>query len=328
MEVLAAAAADGHTALPRSLVAAVLSGRDLDPARTVDEAIGTGTVVAVGDLLALADLSAAEERIARVLADLARTGRLEVADVPVWTPVGPADGHLVAAAESLTVDGFVQELAGVPAGSRVVLVGDPGLPRPAGAGQVFADLLSVADALGVPVRESATPARDEPLPALCAAVRAGSLPPLAPDPEHRVVVVPVPDSHTAVHRTRQLVTHSIPRRLGLSGDEVAVVTAMRRGPAGVDALRAAGLPAYGVRESLSRRWPAVVAVLPAEACGLLSRPVVYAMFTRATGHLSVVHGAGPVLARAVRDVPARPRRTRLPALLREYATQAPREVVV
>ena len=57
------------------------------------------------------------------------------------------------------------------------------------------------------------------------------------------------------------------------------------------------------------------AVLPPEACGILSRPVVYALFSRATTHLSVVHAAGPTLARAVRTVTARPRRTRLPELL-------------
>ena len=63
-------------------------------------------------------------------------------------------------------------------------------------------------------------------------------------------------------------------------------------------------------------FPAVVAVLPAEAGGLLSRPLVYTAFTRAQRHLSVVHAAGAALARAVRDVGARPRRTRLAALLR------------
>jgi exodeoxyribonuclease V alpha subunit len=60
----------------------------------------------------------------------------------------------------------------------------------------------------------------------------------------------------------------------------------------------------------------VVVTLPAEAGGMLSRPLVYTALTRAQRHLSVVHAAGPALARGVREVDARPRRTRLAALLR------------
>jgi hypothetical protein len=115
------------------------------------------------------------------------------------------------------------------------------------------------------------------------------------------------------------VTDSLPRALGLRGDDVVVLTPVRRGPAGADALRAAGLTALGPREAAGRTWPGVVAVLPPEACGVLSRPLVYAMFSRATRHLSVVHAAGPALARAVRETGARPRRTRLVALLTEGA---------
>jgi hypothetical protein len=131
-----------------------------------------------------------------------------------------------------------------------------------------------------------------------------------------VVVIQAADGAEAAHRAHQLVTNSLPRALGLSGDDVVVVTPVRRGPAGVDTLRAAGLPALTVREALTGTWPGVVAVLPPEACGVLSRPLVYAMFSRAMRHLSVVHAAGPTLARAVRETGARPRRTRLAALLR------------
>jgi exodeoxyribonuclease V alpha subunit len=74
--------------------------------------------------------------------------------------------------------------------------------------------------------------------------------------------------------------------------------------------------AITVHRAQGSEWPGVVAVLPAEATGMLSRPLVYTAFTRARRHLSVVHGAGPALARAVRVVGARPRRTRLTELLR------------
>ena len=73
--------------------------------------------------------------------------------------------------------------------------------------------------------------------------------------------------------------------------------------------------ALTVHRAQGSEWPAVVAVFPAEASGMLSRPLVYTALTRAQQHLSVVHGAGPALARAVRTIGERPRETRLAALL-------------
>jgi exodeoxyribonuclease V alpha subunit len=75
--------------------------------------------------------------------------------------------------------------------------------------------------------------------------------------------------------------------------------------------------ALTVHRAQGSEWPAVVGVFPAEASGMLSRPLVYTALTRAQQHLSVVHGAGPALARAVRTVGERPRETRLAALLAE-----------
>jgi exodeoxyribonuclease V alpha subunit len=74
--------------------------------------------------------------------------------------------------------------------------------------------------------------------------------------------------------------------------------------------------AITVHRAQGSEWPAVVSVLPPEAGGMLSRPLVYTAWTRAQRHLSVVHAAGAALARGVREVGARPRRTRLTALLR------------
>jgi exodeoxyribonuclease V alpha subunit len=75
--------------------------------------------------------------------------------------------------------------------------------------------------------------------------------------------------------------------------------------------------AITVHRAQGSEWPAVVAVFPAEATGMLSRPLVYTALTRAQHHLSVVHGAGPALARAVRTIGEHPRETRLAALLTE-----------
>lgn len=75
--------------------------------------------------------------------------------------------------------------------------------------------------------------------------------------------------------------------------------------------------AITVHRAQGSEFPAVVVVVPSEASGMLSRPLVYTALTRAQRHLSVVPAVGPALRRAVRDVGARPRRTRLMTTLTE-----------
>lgn len=105
-----------------------------------------------------------------------------------------------------------------------------------------------------------------------------------------------------------------------TADGGALVVAFAAGPVTVPAKLLGDLRhgwAVTVHRGQGSEWPAVVAVLPGEAAGMLSRPLVYTAFTRARRHLSVVHAAGPALARAVRSVDERPRRTRLAELLHE-----------
>ena len=78
--------------------------------------------------------------------------------------------------------------------------------------------------------------------------------------------------------------------------------------------------AITVHRAQGSEWEAVVAVMPPEAGSMLSRPLVYTALTRARRHLTVVHAAGPLLARAVREIGSLPRRTRLEALLRATLT--------
>ncbi len=78
--------------------------------------------------------------------------------------------------------------------------------------------------------------------------------------------------------------------------------------------------ALTAHQAVGDRWPAVVAVLPGDAVPSLSRPWIYTAFGRADRHLSVVHGVEQALPRAVAEVVAKPRTTRLPLLL---ATQVP-----
>ncbi|WP_329261633.1 ATP-dependent RecD-like DNA helicase [Streptomyces pseudovenezuelae] len=73
--------------------------------------------------------------------------------------------------------------------------------------------------------------------------------------------------------------------------------------------------ALTAHQAVGGRWPAAVVVLPGDAAQALSRPWVYTAFGRAERHLSVVHGAEQALPRAVAEIPAKPRTTRLPVLL-------------
>ncbi|CAL9380179.1 ATP-dependent RecD-like DNA helicase [Streptomyces sp. enrichment culture] len=73
--------------------------------------------------------------------------------------------------------------------------------------------------------------------------------------------------------------------------------------------------ALTAHQAAGGRWPAVVVVLPGDAVPALSRPWIYTAFGRAERHLSVVHGVEQALPRAVAEVAAKPRTTRLPALL-------------
>jgi exodeoxyribonuclease V alpha subunit len=80
--------------------------------------------------------------------------------------------------------------------------------------------------------------------------------------------------------------------------------------------------AITVHRAQGSEWDAVVAVLPPEAGNMLSRPLVYTALTRARRHLSIVHAAGPAVARGVREVGSLPRRTRLAGLLRDELAPA------
>ncbi|QNE78295.1 DNA helicase RecD [Streptomyces finlayi] len=78
--------------------------------------------------------------------------------------------------------------------------------------------------------------------------------------------------------------------------------------------------ALSAHQAAGMRWPAVVVVLPGDAAQALSRPWVYTAFSRAERHLSVVHGVDQALPRAVAEVPAQERTTRLRPLLEALPT--------
>jgi exodeoxyribonuclease V alpha subunit len=116
---------------------------------------------------------------------------------------------------------------------------------------------------------------------------------------------------------------------GFANGEVGVVTktgdgsldvAFASGPVTVTGKAMSDLRhgwAITVHRAQGSEWPGVVVVVPPEAGGMLSRPLIYTALTRAQNHLSIVHASGAALARAVRDVDVRPRRTRLAQVLVE-----------
>ncbi|RBY87675.1 AAA family ATPase [Blastococcus sp. TF02A-30] len=119
--------------------------------------------------------------------------------------------------------------------------------------------------------------------------------------------------------------------IGFANGEVGTVTKAGDGSLGIDfssgpvTVTGTALSdlrhgwAITVHRAQGSEWPGVVVCLPPEAGGMLSRPLVYTALTRAQKHLSIVHASGAALARAVREVDVRPRRTRLARLLAETA---------
>jgi exodeoxyribonuclease V alpha subunit len=298
----------------------------------------------------------------------------------------PLDAELVVVDESsmLDVELAAALIEACADGTRLLLVGDPAQLPSIGPGRVLADII---DSGAVPVTELTTLYRQRDggtIAKLATAVRGGDLA-AVDSPEREVVIVTARRSAEAAHRVTQLVTDSIPRALGITAEDIQVVTPVHKGPAGTIELNRAlkaklnpgpgahrgfdpgdrvvavanhaddgfangevgtvvtgdsdglmvsfsGLPvtvptrlladlrhgwAITVHRAQGSEWPAVVAVFPGEATGMLSRPLVYTALTRAQHHLSVVHGAGPALARAVRTIGEHPRETRLAALLSE-----------
>jgi hypothetical protein len=73
--------------------------------------------------------------------------------------------------------------------------------------------------------------------------------------------------------------------------------------------------ALTAHQAVGVRSPAAVVVLPGDAGSALTRSWVYTAFGRGERHLSVVQGADQALHRAVAELPAKPRTTRLLGLL-------------
>jgi hypothetical protein len=267
--------------------------------------------------VALEALATAEEAVADEVLGLASEGRLALVlgDVPASASV-----YLVPDAHRLDLESLAAQLQQAPADAPVVVSGDPDALPGSAPGAVLRDLVEWG---ALPVRDLRPDPADGPaLARLPAAVRRGVLP--APErTDHSVVVVPCVDDEAVLRRVGQLVTDSIPRVFGVAASDVLVLTPLRRGSAGADAL-AAALPdvvVLTVHEAAGRSVPAVVACFPGQAAGVLTRALVYTSTVVAQQHLSVVTAAGDALPAAVAEPSLRRRVTRLGAMLAAGAAE-------
>lgn len=289
---------------------------DSELAAALFEACADGThLLLVGDPAQLPSIGPG-----RVLGDLLASGRVPVTELK--TLYRQAEGGAIARLATAVRSG---ELPAVDSPDREVVV----VPATGSAQAAHRVVQLVTDsiprALGIPAADIqvVTPVHRGPAGtielnrALKAVLNPGQGTVAGFDPGDRVVA-------TANHLDLEPV--------GFANGEVGVVTGAKEGTVSIDfasgpvSVSGKALTdlrhgwAITVHRAQGSEWPAVVAVLPPEASGMLSRPLVYTALTRAQRHLSIVHAAGPVVARAVRDVGARPRRTRLTQLLEEEIT--------
>lgn len=241
----------------------------------------------------------------RVFGDVIASGAVPVVDLPA-EPRGPID--------TLTAAARAGELARVKSPDRAVVIVPAADARAAAHRTVQLVTDSIPRALDIPAGEvlAVTPVRrgEAGADALNRALKERLNPGSGPyDPGDRVVTVT--DLPGAAAGEFGTVTAVHPEQGTLEVDFPA-------GPATVPGAAVRHGWAVTVSRAQGARWPGVVAVLPGEAGGALSRPLAVGAFGRARRHLSVVHAAGPELARAVRERTDPQRRTRLAALLREH----------
>ncbi len=272
---------------------------DLERAAALIDACMDGThLVLAGDPAALASPSPG-----RVLGDILASGAIPVTELSP-EPGGAIERLAAAAREGslVPVDPADREVVVVPAGEACEAAHR--------AVQLVTD--SIPRALGIPAAEVVvvTPAQrgEAGAVALNQALKERLNPGPGPyDEGDRVVAVAdLPGASAGEFGT-----------VSARSDGETVSVAFPSGTAEVPSASVRHGWAVTVHRAQGTRWPGVVAVMPGEAAGALSRPLVVGAFTRALRHLSVVHAAGPQLAQALRERAETPRRTRLAALLRE-----------
>ena len=281
---------------------------DVELAAALVEAVDDGShLLLVGDPAQLPSIGPG-----RVLADVIDSGAIPVTELS--TLYRQAEGGAIARLATAVRGG---DLPAVDSPDREVVV----VPAPDSRAAALRVLQLMTDsiprALGIPAGEVQ----------VVTTVHRGAAGTVALNAALKERLNPGPGEHAGFDAGDRVVATANHAEAGFANGEVGVVTGGRAGavtvdfPAGPVTVPAAARGdlrhgwALTVHRAQGSEWPAVITVLPGDAAGMLSRPLVYTAFTRARRHLSVVHAAGPALARAVGQIGARPRRTRLAGLL-------------
>lgn len=239
---------DGHTVTPAESVRLGLRGLGVaEPAAAVDAALAAGHVVDDPAGLTLAGHAMLEEDLADAVAAFVPGGRTFQLDLTAFGAPAAGSGYgpgtvVLGDAAALGCERLTAVLPQLAETAELVLAGDPAELRPhPGPGQPFADLAgSVLFPVTGATGETSPAGPPAAAPAstiaeLAAAVRAGTLPPVAAA-DRQVVVVGASDAADATRRAAQLVTDSIPRVLGHAAEAIQVVAPAHRGLAGTVAL--------------------------------------------------------------------------------------------
>jgi hypothetical protein len=312
--------------LPHDVVLRTCSPQD------AEAALADGTVLEVSwrgaPAWALADVAESEELLADGLLALAEENRLAVvvgADAESRQAAldralgGRVPAQVLDDAHLVGLDEVLAAVEDLPEQAVLALCLDNALPLGPVTGAVALDLAASG---ACPVLVAERPADRTTLESARREVATGRWP--APRTDDRsFVTVRVASPDEALTRVGQLVSTSIPRAFGCSGEQIAVLVCDGSvdGPAAQSAVRAARgaaevavLPFAG---STERTWQAVVVVLPGPGSPALTRALVYAALRAGTEHVSVVHGHADdaALAAVLAATTDRPRRTRLAELL-------------
>ena len=155
----------------------------------------------------------------------------------------PLDADVVIVDESSMIDVPLMDalVAAVPPGAQVVLVGDVDQLPPVGPGRPFADLIAAGAVPVVRLTEIHRQARGSRIVTTAHRVNAGQMIAAAVPPPGAAsdfYLAPVSDADAAARIIEELVTKRIDAKFGIGPSQVQVLTPMKKGACGTDALNA------------------------------------------------------------------------------------------
>lgn len=140
----------------------------------------------------------------------------------------------------------------IPKNARLILVGDKDQLPSVGAGRVFADIISVEEVQTIRLTQLYRRSEESAITTAALQINAGEIPAI-PEPNGETksdaYFVARSDPEEAAQTLVKLVSDQIPRRFGISREEIAVLSPSNRGPLGTVALNALLQEAINPREA-------------------------------------------------------------------------------